>query len=108
MPPPEAPCGRRALSFSSLGSDCAEEKAPAKGDGGAECAVRARKRKADVATVSAGPAARPGARRPAPALPGRRAQPSGPPLLLLGAGGHAVAWALGGRWSAAGLPSWAF
>ncbi|XP_054696852.1 G1/S-specific cyclin-E1 isoform X2 [Grus americana] len=31
-------------------SDCVEEKAPATGDGGAECAVRARKRKADVAT----------------------------------------------------------
>uniref|UniRef100_A0A8C9G699 Cyclin E1 n=1 Tax=Pavo cristatus TaxID=9049 RepID=A0A8C9G699_PAVCR len=31
-------------------SDCAEEKAPAKGEGGAEGAVRARKRKADVAT----------------------------------------------------------
>lgn len=101
--PEEAPRGRGSLSFSSLGSDCAEEKAPAKGDGAAECAMRARKRKADVATVSeCGPGGPPGCPRasawPAAGL-GLRALAS----FCWVAGGHAVAvvGVLGGRWSAA-------
>lgn len=60
---------RRSLNFSSLRSDCADDKGPAKGDAGAEYAMRARKRKADVATVSAGPARCPRASaRPAAGL----------------------------------------
>ncbi|XP_064885326.1 G1/S-specific cyclin-E1 isoform X2 [Columba livia] len=55
--PPRLAAARRAPSaFAREGPglparrDCAEEKAPAKGDGCAEGAMRARKRKADVAT----------------------------------------------------------
>lgn len=62
--------GRRSLSFSSLRSDCADEKGPAKRAAGAEYAMRARKRKADVATVSAGPAR-------CPRASSRRAGPRG-------------------------------
>lgn len=59
---------RRSLNF-SLRSDCADDKGPAKGDAGAEYAMRARKRKADVATVSPGPARCPRASaRPAAGL----------------------------------------
>lgn len=66
--------GTLPLSFPSPRSDCADEKGPAEGDTGAECAMRARKRKADVATVSAGPARCP-----------RGAGPRGPAALCWGA-----------------------
>lgn len=90
---------RGSFSLFSLGSDCAEEKAPAKGDGCAEGAMRARKRKADVATVSAGPARRPSLVLAGQRLPRRWAWPPGPRLLLLGGwgpcGALGVEWALG-------------
>ncbi|XP_027562725.1 G1/S-specific cyclin-E1-like [Neopelma chrysocephalum] len=40
----------RRQSSPSLGSDRAEEKGPARADGGGDGAMRARKRKADMAT----------------------------------------------------------